>query len=568
MAPLGDAPFSSPYNTNTHLYDLDTKENQYEDYSAKSRRESGNTAISSIPPSLADDTPHSIHRKHRPPFRSPSSVRALQLSSPEPGSSPRHFNHDLRRQKWSLGAVHNLSVAEDSDNESYSPNGDSEILQHMMAQKRAERSRHVRGASQRTVSEATVDTMQQPPLVLLHISVLPSTMKYSQAALDRLAPQYVLDNLHLLREKLNDIVFARGILVSHPCDEYDVMEERLLEALELIAPRISPCGHFLGDEPDSFLNDDQPIRDLDGDNTLEIATQQHAICNYAHADTVDDRHVSRVEEEDVCDTCAEPMRNPYRGTGHGKKRWEINFYAANGLMRTGAWAAAWREMERVDVEISPWIPDDIKRALQEATQAEEEASAKQRQEEEERVRQMQIELHAATQRAHHLEDDLVRIHEELEATKAATIAPPQPQPPSTPEVVQQQSRNVPTPLTEAQRLELPKIPTAYNTTGDIPLSRLLSRYLWLLAQDKRNIVIAAASFVVVLLAIFLAPAIKLSKGSQQATIDTSSSLTTGAAVLSMSSTLSNAASMISTPTKYQISVGNGSMETAAPAHRP
>ena len=64
-----------------------------------SRRQSGYTAISSIPPSLPDvslaDNPaahdNALHksRRPRPPFRSPSSVRAMQLTSPSPLASPR-----------------------------------------------------------------------------------------------------------------------------------------------------------------------------------------------------------------------------------------------------------------------------------------------------------------------------------------------------------------------------------------------------------------------------------------------------------------------------------------------
>ena len=38
-------------------------------------------------------------------------------------------------------------------------------------------------------------------------------------------------------------------------------------------------------------------------------------------------------------------------------------YAANGLMRAGAWSAAWNEMEMVDVEVSVWLPEDVKREV-------------------------------------------------------------------------------------------------------------------------------------------------------------------------------------------------------------
>ncbi len=47
------------------------------------------------------------------------------------------------------------------------------------------------------------------------------------------------------------------------------------------------------------------------------------------------------------------------------REWEVKVYAANGLMRAGAWSAAWNEMEKVDIEVSVNLPEDIRREVEE-----------------------------------------------------------------------------------------------------------------------------------------------------------------------------------------------------------
>ncbi|KAA6411936.1 MAG: hypothetical protein FRX48_04086 [Lasallia pustulata] len=65
----------------------------------------------------------------------------------------------------------------------------------------------------------------------------------------------------LLLEKTTPTVLARGILIPHPRDDYDLLEERLLEALDLCPPRILPCGHFHPADPDPDTDTD-PDPDL------------------------------------------------------------------------------------------------------------------------------------------------------------------------------------------------------------------------------------------------------------------------------------------------------------------
>ena len=125
---------------------------------------------------------------------------------------------------------------------------------------------------------------------------------------------------------------ARGILIPHPQEDYELLEERLLESLELETPRI---------RSNHFLHQDQAA----ADSGFESASQ-------TDEETDDD-----TPHEFQCPDCGKGI-NPKRD-----RKWEIKVYAANGLMRAGAWAAAWREMEKVDVEIGIWMPDDVRQEV-------------------------------------------------------------------------------------------------------------------------------------------------------------------------------------------------------------
>lgn len=172
------------------------------------------------------------------------------------------------------------------------------------------------------------------PLVLLHVSILECPMPaYSREALEKYAPKWVIDNYHLLHEKLGEAVLSRGVLIPHPGEEYDLLEERLLEALELCAPRLLGCGHFYADS-DTDVEEEPGTAD---ESSLESHIPR-AICEYAHTDKPASTHEE--DRADVCETCEHPMRLPYRGAGHGTQRWDVKFFAANGLMRAGAWVAA------------------------------------------------------------------------------------------------------------------------------------------------------------------------------------------------------------------------------------
>lgn len=175
--------------------------------------------------------------------------------------------------------------------------------------------------------------MKEHPLVLLHVTILPIVAPYSQEVLESVLPGYALENWKLLRETVTDTVLERGILVPHPREDYDLLEERLLESLELKVPRILKCGHFHLEDGEGETEEEEEGYESDDD-------------------------------ADLCGDCGRRIRDGRFGSGTGSKRWEIRIYAANGLMRAGAWGAAWREMERVDVEISPWVEDSVRRELE------------------------------------------------------------------------------------------------------------------------------------------------------------------------------------------------------------
>jgi hypothetical protein len=186
-------------------------------------------------------------------------------------------------------------------------------------------------------------------------------------------PDWLVENYKLLEEKLNDVVLMRrGLLIPHPNDEYDLLEERILESLELKTPRLLKCGHFVS-QSDVEVSDDSEDEASFSDEGLGRGSRMSG-----GTLTVDEEGDykpggSLCEDASVCADCHRHMKKPGKGVGTGTKRWDIKIYAANGLMRAGAWSAAWREMERCDVEITPWIPEEVKKDLENRIKEEHEA---------------------------------------------------------------------------------------------------------------------------------------------------------------------------------------------------
>ncbi|EPE07657.1 pathway-specific nitrogen regulator [Ophiostoma piceae UAMH 11346] len=311
-----------------------------------------------------DYIPHTIRGAPRPAFRTPSSVRAIQMSSPSPsvifGVSPRSA---ARRRRVGTGEGVDAGQSMGSV-ATYSslPNSPS---------KRS------------TPTRFKVFRRPEPaPLVLLHATIMPTRWGWSDVLRDfdemmshappkqstrsslsdrkdehsvgediptdlsSFEPSAALNRLHNTWCQLQeyslgaDTVTERGVLLPHPQNDYEVLEERLLEALELPVrrrARILECGHYLGPADDDD-DDDDDDEDYDYDDD----------------ENEDDNDEDGSSKRHWCSTCRSDIR--YESLG-AERVFRVKVYASNGLMTVGAWDACWREMERVDVEIEPIVAD-------------------------------------------------------------------------------------------------------------------------------------------------------------------------------------------------------------------
>ncbi|KAF5611816.1 uncharacterized protein FSUBG_1843 [Fusarium subglutinans] len=254
-----------------------------------------------------------IRGNPRPVFRSPSSVKAMQMSSP-PGStigSPR----SSRRAPLSASRLGSPRFSEQ-----YSP--------------------------KKTPPRFKRST---PPLVLLHVTLLPLRWPWGDvlenADADDLSKECkaIRDAWRLLQDRMADTTVERGILLPHPQSDYEVLEERLLEALDLPMrrrARILECGHYLGP------SNEMTIEDSEEEESEEDEYQQPE---------EEERRSSRRSQAPPthwCKTCKSDIN--YESLGRAKV-FRVKVYASNGLIRGGAWEACWKEMERVDVEIEPLV---------------------------------------------------------------------------------------------------------------------------------------------------------------------------------------------------------------------
>ncbi|KAK4102501.1 hypothetical protein N658DRAFT_495208 [Parathielavia hyrcaniae] len=270
-------------------------------------------------------------RETRMPFRTPSEIRAMQMASPTPsvfsGSSPRSSKR-LQQQSFSRLSSPTASAQ-------YSPKN-------------------------RSTPPRLKPRNEAAPLVLLHVTLLPlrwvwgdlvnglDSLVQGAKALGALDETTTATESHLasfepseqlktlrdawreLQDRVGDTVLERGILLPHPQNDYEVLEERLLEALELPVrrrARILECGHYLG--PANL-------------HTLEEESE----------DEDEVREGKAEDKKHWCTTCRNEIRCEDLGPG---KVFRVKVYASNGLMPAGAWDACWKEMERVDVEVEPIV---------------------------------------------------------------------------------------------------------------------------------------------------------------------------------------------------------------------
>ncbi|PVH92904.1 hypothetical protein DM02DRAFT_482114, partial [Periconia macrospinosa] len=372
-----------------------------------SRRTSGTSYISSLPSEISvasKPTPPSNNldsrytpRKERPTFRNPSSVRALQMTSPPPLPAIEASRERLKGQ-YKL-----TTPSRSARSDSMSTTGSRRPRSHRNSLQRD---------SLAVESVRHTPTPQQLPLVLLHVTILPMQMPYSHEIMQRVMPEWLVENYKILEEKLQDIILMRrGLLIPHPRDEYEVLEERILESLELKVPRLLKCGHFVAPEEDSGDERDED------QGSMADGSLGHRSSMSGGTITVDEEgdwryQNSEAGDEGMCIDCHRPVKKPGKGIGAGTKRWDLKIYAANGLMRAGAWLAAWSEMESCDVEIAPWIPEDVRKALEKRLVEEQEAARNKQLYAAELKRR--IEEEAETQKKLEREADIKRRAEEIE----------------------------------------------------------------------------------------------------------------------------------------------------------
>ncbi|KAH8677785.1 hypothetical protein BX600DRAFT_450755 [Xylariales sp. PMI_506] len=262
-----------------------------------------------------DDFIPTIRGSKRPPFRTPSDVHAMQMSSP-PASLFGSVVGSPRSSKRPFPTVSRLGSPAPSTQ--YSPRN------HTPSRFKVKR--------------------EEPPLVLLHATLLPLRWMWGDL-MDKLdvsemsqEAKGVRDAWRMLQDRMGDTVIERGILLGHPQNDYEILEERLLEALDLPMrrrARILECGHYLSAANEYTVGDDS---DSDDDYDVVQSTAKRHWCN----------------------TCKSEIRYDSLGPG---RIFRVKVYASNGLMRAGAWAACWKEMERVDVELVPVVDPTVQLEL-------------------------------------------------------------------------------------------------------------------------------------------------------------------------------------------------------------
>ncbi|KAI4248877.1 MAG: hypothetical protein L6R40_000889 [Gallowayella cf. fulva] len=408
----------------------------------------------SRPPEHVPSSPYSP-LKMRSPFRNPSSVRAMQLDT----TPPPYIPSSQSRQRATFPTP--------------SRNGTP----------KSARSGHggVRTSPSKMSPTKRANVKKEYPLVLLHVTLLPLPRLCSAEVMEQVLPSYLLENWKILREKATDTVLERGILIPHPREDYDLLEERLLESLDLKTPRILKCGHF--------HLDPQEVADAAG------------------SDTEDE---DEDDDADICDDCGRRVRDGRYGSGTGSRRWDIKVYAANGLMRAGAWGAAWREMERVDVEIVPWMDEELKREL--AVRAEEERK---------HAALLQEEIVERGEQGPNMDEERLR---EIYGDDVPFVADPKGEqsPPSQPKQ------------------------NTYPRQDQVPLQNLLKNYLMAAAQDPKNVAIFVLTIFVLYMSIAWRPSMPPASMVPQHSVlvPPSSSVTSTAAATPSSSTSASLPSSI------------------------
>ncbi|KAF2828106.1 hypothetical protein CC86DRAFT_465868 [Ophiobolus disseminans] len=517
-------------------------------------------------------------RKERPRFRNPESVRAMQMSSP-----PLLPTIETSRER--LKGTYKLMTP--------SRSGRSETP---VSRKSGSR----RGSIREPHSPKPPPTPQQAPLVLLHVTILPPQVPYSHELMVRIMPDWLVENYKLLEEKLQDIILMRrGLLIPHPRDEYDLLEERILESLELKTPRLLKCGHFVPPEDDMDKEDDED----DDMSTLDDNTGRGSRMSGGTFTEEQEWKDGVAADASMCSDCHHELKRPGKGVGAGTRRWQIKIYAANGLMPANAWAACWNDMERCDVEISPWIPDDLRKTFEKRIIEEQEAekrkhmyavelqrqiqesSSKQKiaeEEEAERKRLEELELQksfeaAAAALERSIADKAAEkkrfeeaVEEKIAEAKESIRLELEAQAHAEANLIAERLRALEDTLKEPKEAILEstsapvdvKLPTASPLrTTDIPLNTLLKNYIIVLLKDQRNIIILVLGAIVV----FLAMNMNTSSGASQVpTITAETNMLESVQTVAITTTATTTATSFSTLTVTETQTAMSMQETVLP----
>jgi hypothetical protein len=519
------------------------------------------SSINSKPlsPALDMDEARYTPRKERPRFRNPESVRAMQMASPP--LLPAETSRERLKGSYKLMTPSRSGRAE------------TPVSKKSGSRRNSLREHH---------SPLPVPTPQQAPLVLLHVTILPPQVPYSHDMMERIMPEWLVENYKLLEEKLQDIILMRrGLLIPHPRDEYDLLEERILESLELKTPRLLKCGHFVPPEDDTDREETDDEASVQDDNTGRGSRMSGGTFTEEH----DAAHAG------MCVDCHHELKRPGKGVGAGTRRWDIKIYAANGLMRANAWAACWGEMERCDVELQPWIPDDLRKILEKRVIEEQEAekrkhkyavelqrqiqesSSKQKIAEEEaaeRKRLEEVELQKSFEAAAAaLERSIAEkaaekkkfeeaIEEKISEAKEAMRLEVEAQAQAEAAALAERLRALEVSLQEQAKSALEAAPAL--RAADIPLSTLLKNYVLVLLKDQRNLIILVLGALVV----FMAMNMDVQPTFQVASISADSSPFEQVHTIAITTTATTTATAFSTLTVTEIQTATSMVETALP----
>ncbi|RAL16741.1 uncharacterized protein BO97DRAFT_402394 [Aspergillus homomorphus CBS 101889] len=374
-------------------------------------------------------------RQREAAFRNPSSVKAMQMHT-EDERDDAFLTPPKRRagQRYSDISMRSVGSSPLRKSQFYSPTG----------------------------SACKQKPKKEYPLVLLHCNLLPPSLPvpgaaayHNQKILSEVLPPVFWRRWKLLEEKVGSgTLRERGVLISHPEDLYDLLEERLLESLELQRSRLDH-GHFIGHDETESEKEDRLDRE-------DSATDG--------------------EEGEACPDCGGHVIRH----GNAGRKWEIKVFAANGLMRAGAWAAAWKEMEKVDVEVGLWLPSEIRRELEKRLMEEEYSYQLDRQLQ---VPQLQVPGGSDSVDPSRPQAPHARTPSSVTVDQSSTIEETKsPSPP----VVEK-----PAPVEKRQ----PEPSYPHPSSDEIDLQTLLINYVRVLASDRRNVTIAILSILVVFFAI-------------------------------------------------------------------